>query len=287
MQRADFAVVDVETTGLSPAFGDRVCEIAVVHLRENEELETFSTLINPGRPISPGAAAVNGITDALVVQAPAFRDVVAEVVRRLDGYVFVAHNAPFDLGFLAAEFQRLRTPLPVTQVIDTLAIARQYYNFPSNSLGAVAAQLDIPYPQQHRAMHDARVTGQVLRVFLSDLARRRMATAADVMFPAADVLSSGTEASIVLPPLLSEAITQGLTLEICYAAAGAEVSTRRRIDPLTVVQNRDTIYLRAYCHLRQDERTFRLDRIVEMRIVGKSVSATVMTAERRHRTRKH
>jgi DNA polymerase-3 subunit epsilon len=222
----------------------------------------------------------------MVGKAPAFRDVVAEVVRRLDGHVFVAHNAPFDLSFLAAEFQRLRTPLPVTQVIDTLAIARQYYSFPSNSLGAVAAQLDIPYPQQHRAVYDARVTGQVLRVFLRDLGRRRMATAADVIFPAADVLSSGTEASIVLPPLLSEAITQGLTLEICYAAAGAEVNTRRRIDPLTVVQTRDTVYLRAYCYLRQDERTFRLDRITEMRVVEKSAAATVVTAERLSRTRR-
>jgi DNA polymerase-3 subunit epsilon len=283
MRRADFAVVDVETTGLSPAFGDRVCEIAIVHLQGNTELETFSTLINPGRPISPGAAAVNGITDAMVATAPSFRDVASEIVRHLDGSVFVAHNAPFDLAFLAAEFQRLRTPLPVMHVIDTLAIARQFYAFSSNSLSAIAAHLDLPYPQQHRAAHDARVTGQVLRAFLRDLARRRMATVADVIFPAPEALFSGTEADLVLPPVLSEAITQGLTLEICYAAAGAEVGTRRRIDPLTVIPNRAAVYLRAYCHLRQDERTFRLDRITEMRIVGKGSFATVVTAERRRR----
>lgn len=269
----EFAVVDVETTGLAPAFGDRVCEIAVVHASGNEERSTFATLINPGRPISPGAAAVNGITLAMLADAPAFQDVAPEIVRHIANRVFVAHNAPFDLGFLAAEFQRLGLPLPFTHVVDTLALARRYYTFSSNSLGAIAEHLHIPYQRRHRALDDARVTWQVLAFFLHDLSCRQSITVEDLITPVADVLSSSRGSAIPLPPLLSEALTNGLSLEIRYVSVGLEASVRR-IDPIAVVPNRDSLYLRAYCHLRQDERTFRLDRITEMRVVGQHSRST-------------
>jgi DNA polymerase III subunit epsilon len=269
MREIEFAVVDVETTGLSPAFGDRVCEIAVAHFRGGQEVFTFTTLVNPERPLSPSAAAVNGITAAMVARAPLFRDIAAEIAQQIGGRVFVAHNVPFDLGFLVAEFQRLRLAPPIAQVIDTLALARQYYTFPSNSLGAIADQLNIPYPRRHRALQDARITGQILHVFLHDLTRRRNAAVENLVAPVTEALLSSSGEASSLPPILDEALTNGFTLEIRYVSAGSEVSTRR-IDPLAVVPNRDYLYLRAYCHLRQGERTFRLDRIVEMRLVGKS-----------------
>jgi DNA polymerase III subunit epsilon len=268
MKDVDFAVVDVETTGLSPAFGDKVCEIAIVHSRGNKEVSIFATLVNPGRPISPGAAAVNGITAAMVANAPLFQEIAPEVARWIEGCVFVAHNVPFDLSFLVAELQRLHLPMPITHVIDTLDLARRYYAFPSNSLGAIAEQLNIPYPRRHRALQDARITRQILHFFIQDLSRRQIATAEDLIAPAAEVLFPSLGNTIPLPPVLSEALTNGLSLEIRYVSATLGVSVRC-VDPIAVVPNRDYLYLRAYCHLRQDERTFRLDRITEMRIVGK------------------
>jgi DNA polymerase III epsilon subunit family exonuclease len=269
----EFAVVDVETTGLSPAFGDRVCEIALVHAQGNEEKSSFSTLINPGRPISPGAAAVNGITPEMIADAPTFQEVAPQIVRHLTNRVFVAHNAPFDLGFLALEFQRLSVPLPFTQVVDTLALARLYYTFAGNSLGAIAEHLNLAYPRRHRALDDARVTWQVLAFFLHDLARRQIATAEGLMTPVAQILSPPRADAIPLPSILSDALTNGLSLEIRYVTVGLQTSVRR-VDPIAVVPNRDYFYLRAYCHLRQDERTFRLDRITEMRVIGKRQRAT-------------
>jgi DNA polymerase III subunit epsilon len=263
-----FAVVDVETTGLSPAFGDRVCEIAIVHSQGDEETFTFETLVNPERPISPGAAAVNGITTAMVAKAPSFQETAPEIARRIKGRVFVAHNAPFDLGFLAAEFQRHHLPLPITHVIDTLTLARRYYAFASNSLGAIAECLKIPYPCRHRALQDAQATRKVLNFFIQDLSRRGVATDENLVTPAAEVLFPSSDNTMPLPPTLSEALANGLSLEIGYASATLEVSVRR-IDPIAIVPNRDYLYLRAYCHLRQDERTFRLDRITKMRVVGK------------------
>jgi DNA polymerase-3 subunit epsilon len=204
----------------------------------------------------------------MLANAPTFPDIAEEVVRQCERCVFVAHNAPFDLGFLAAEFQRLGLPLPVSHVIDTLALARRYYAFTHNSLGAIAAELNLPYPRRHRALQDAEITWKVFTAFVRDLLGRRRATFADFLTPASLVLQPTSDASFALPPLLSEALTSRLSLEIHYVTPTQVVSVRR-IDPLAVVPNRDALYLRAYCHLRQDERTFRLDRITEMRIVGK------------------
>lgn len=307
MQPIDFAVVDVETTGLSPAFGERVCEIAIVHLRRDEQLETFSTLVNPGRLISSGASAVSGITDSMVAKAPTFREVASEVARRLNGYVFVAHNAPFDLGFLTAEFQRLGMPLPVSHVIDTLDIARRYYSFPHNNLGTITAHLNISFPHQHRALHDARITAQILNVFARDLACRKVVKIEDLVTSLEQssssestvkrssgsslLLRNGLEKSFLsdseairaLPAALREAHDHGLSLEIRYRASDLETSTRR-IDPIDIIVGRRLVYIRAYCHLRQDERMFRLDRITEMRIVKKEAATLVVTAERRRRS---
>jgi len=282
MQPTDFAVVDVETTGLSPALKDRICEIAIVQLRGDQEGETFSTLVNPGRAISSGAFAVNGITNSMVANAPPFREVASEVTRRLSGCVFVAHNAPFDLRFLRAEFQRLQLPLPVSHLLDTLHIARRYYSFPSNNLGSLAAHFNLSSSQQHRALHDARMAAQLLRIFVRDLAHRNVGQVEDFVTAVEHSTASKTKAVCVLPSALREAHDYGLSLEIGYRASNLETS-RRRIDPIDILVGSRTVYIRAYCHLRQEERVFRLDRITEMRLIEKDVSPPVVTAERSRR----
>jgi DNA polymerase III subunit epsilon len=163
------AFLDVETTGLSAWFGDRVCEIAVLRCQENEILDSFDTLVNPERHISPGAARVNGLTDQDLEGAPLFSDVAARVETILEDAILVAHNAPFDLGFVSSEFARLGKSLPSTDVIDTLQLARQYFNFPSNGLQAIADELDIERSTAHRAMADVVTTREVLRYFLGQL----------------------------------------------------------------------------------------------------------------------
>ncbi|MEI2690073.1 MAG: 3'-5' exonuclease [Anaerolineae bacterium] len=105
-----FAVLDVETTGLSAASGHRICEIALLRWRGGKVLESFESLIDPQRSISPGAAAVNGLSDFQIRGQPLFDQVAEQVQAMLAGAVLVAHNAAFDLSFLAAEWRRLRWP---------------------------------------------------------------------------------------------------------------------------------------------------------------------------------
>lgn len=158
--------VDVETTGLSPAQGDRVCEIALLRVCGEQEEDSFVTLVNPGRPISAGASAVNGITDSMVHDAPPFVRVAGAVMKILKGSVLVAHNAPFDLGFLRNELLLAGHSVPSFRVIDTLELARRCFSFPGNGLQEICRALRIEVSDQHRALADCRTTWRVFSYFL-------------------------------------------------------------------------------------------------------------------------
>src|SRR6185369_16937514 len=103
----DFIVVDVETTGTGAIRGDRVTEVAAVHVRGGVVEPVFTSLVNPGRPIPWFITSLTGIDDAMVRDAPSFSDIAGELAAHLAGRVFVAHNAAFDWGFLNAEFSRV------------------------------------------------------------------------------------------------------------------------------------------------------------------------------------
>jgi len=157
-----FAYLDVETTGLSPWFGDRICEIAVVRCEGDTVIESFDSLLNPERPISPGAARVNGLKDSELERAPRFIDVAERVMALAKDTVIVCHNVPFDLGFLSSELGRINQHLPTVLTLDTLGIAREFFDFDSNSLQSIAHWLDIEILGAHRALDDVFTTREVL-----------------------------------------------------------------------------------------------------------------------------
>ncbi|MGY1836193.1 exonuclease domain-containing protein [Blastococcus sp. SYSU DS0510] len=162
------AVVDVETTGLSPRT-DRVVEIGVVLLDDRGEVEAeFETLVNPGRDVGP--TALHGISAGDVVDAPAFADVAAHLRSLLAGRVLVAHNALFDLRFLAREFGRAGQPTALSPTLCTMRLAPLFFGSGTRSLQALCGFLDIPLVHGHAALHDARATAELMLAMLaSDL----------------------------------------------------------------------------------------------------------------------
>ena len=100
--------LDTETTGLNPRYGDRIVEVALARFQRGVMENFFVSLVNPRRPIGPGAARIHGITDDDVRDAPVFAEIVPQLCAELSETVIVAHNAPFDLGFIANEFQLAR-----------------------------------------------------------------------------------------------------------------------------------------------------------------------------------
>lgn len=266
LEEVTFVALDVETTGLNPYLGDRICEIALLKFRERQTLASFNTLINPGRPISPGAQAVNGISDEMVAYAPRFDQVVDQVQELLAEGVILAHNAPFDLSFLAVQLRALGLPPLDNPVVDTLTLAKRCYRFPSNSLESIAIALKVDTSGQHRALGDARMAQEIFGRFLEDFRRWGVKTLGDLLDLQGGLISFPAVREVVLPPEIDEIIRSGKKLLIRYLSTTGQ-ETVRVVEPLEVNAFMDNLYLIAFCHLRQEQRTFRLDRILEMRPV--------------------
>ena len=254
------AFVDTETTGLSAWFGDRLCEIAILRCRGEEILDSFDMLVNPARPISPGAARVNGLTDAELACAPSFAEIAGQVAARLEGAVIVGHNTPFDLAFVSSEFHRLGREFSPVELIDTLQLARIHFAFPSNSLQSIADALSIDRAGAHRALADVLTTRQVLNYFLVELDHLPLEQLVSIYTPPV-----AAPAVLDLPPQLQEAFASNKRLFIRYVDQKGH-ETERWITPKQVLPLKDYIYVAAHCHLRNEDRYFRLDRIAEMKL---------------------
>jgi DNA polymerase III subunit epsilon len=158
-------VLDTETTGLSPASGDRVIEIGGVELVNHVPTgRIFQRYLNPERPVPAGALAVHGISDAFLADKPLFADVVDEFFAFLGDAPLVIHNAEFDIGFLNAELDRIGRPrLDPARAIDTLAIARKKFFGAAASLDALCRrfEIDLGARDLHGALKDALLLAEV------------------------------------------------------------------------------------------------------------------------------
>lgn len=265
-----FSFLDVETTGLDPASGDRVCEIAVIKTLDSEIVDRFVTLINPGIAIPPRAVSIHGITDNMVNRSPFFRQVSGDILEILKDSVVVAHNAAFDLGFLEAELKNLSQSLPEYKVIDTLGIARRYYDFPNNNLGVIAKSIGIRPEGEHRALADVLTTKSVFEYFITDLGRRgiRLKRLKDVLKLQGKAVELKTPRELVLPRELEDALRVKGKLRIKYLSAYNEDTSTRVIEPFEISVSRASTYIHAFCHLRKERCTFRLDRILDLKAVS-------------------
>jgi len=173
LDELEYVVVDVETTGGSPARGDRITEIAAVHVRNGGIAGEFSSLVNPGRPIPPAITQLTGIDEEMVRDAPAFEEVSDRVRKEMEGRVFVAHNVPFDWRFVTAEMRRARSLRPEGPRLCTLRMARRALpGLSSKGLDSVTRYFGVEIRDRHRAAGDALATAAVLLHLLDEADRR-------------------------------------------------------------------------------------------------------------------
>jgi len=157
-------VLDTETTGLNPRSGDRVIEVGCVELI-NRRLtgNNFHSYVNPERDSEDGALAVHGLTTEFLSDKPKFAEIADELCVYLQGAEVIIHNAPFDIGFLDAEFERLSLPRfekQVGGVIDSLVQAKQLHPGKRNSLDALCDRYEVS--NAHRTLHGALLDAELL-----------------------------------------------------------------------------------------------------------------------------
>jgi DNA polymerase III subunit epsilon len=171
LRDVEFVVVDLETTGGSPATCE-ITEIGAVRVRGGEVVGEFQTLVNPTRAIPPFIAVLTGITDAMVAGAPPVEQVLPAFLEFAHGAVLVAHNAPFDLGFLRAGCDRLGLRWPSPESLDTARLARRVLTrdeAPDCKLATLARVFRADTTPNHRALADARATVDVLHGLIARL----------------------------------------------------------------------------------------------------------------------
>ena len=182
--RGPIACVDLETTG-GTAVHHRIIEVGIVLLDGGEVVDSWSSLVNPGMRIPPSIEDFTGISNDMVAGAPAFEDLRAEVRRRLDGRLFIAHNARFDYGFVRNEFRRLgeRFSAPV---LCTVRLSRSLFReHARHNLDALIERYGLDCGQRHRALGDAAVLPPLLAAFENAAGSERLQEAATAASPSA------------------------------------------------------------------------------------------------------
>jgi len=175
----EYIIVDFETTGsLAPI--DRIIEVGAVIFSKGKIIDSFSSLVHPGRNIPPFITLLTGITPEMLKSAPPADLVIPRLMDLVGDRIFVAHNAKFDLTFLNYELERLGLPQYQGEVLCTLNMARKLLKLPKRGLDSLAEFFGIEIVHRHRAVYDAEATALILGKMLRILDNEGIVTWEDL-----------------------------------------------------------------------------------------------------------
>ncbi len=256
----DFVAFDTETTGLV-ASTERVIELSGVRFSFDGEIDRFESLIDPQRAIPPDSIRMHGIQDEDVRGQPLFADAVGGFLDLIDGTVVLAHNAEFDVGFLAHEAHRAGRKMPRVPVVDTVEISRALReDLPNHKLETISKALNCPAPTYHRALADS-VT--LMNVFLGLVDGMDDRPLRELFALTSGVLTFGPDERLWmwLPPEmapLEEALVSGGRVNLLYEPEGRRSETHE-VTPRGWIRRTGATFLVARSERDHTDRNFRLD----------------------------
>jgi DNA polymerase-3 subunit epsilon len=206
-------ILDTETTGLNARSGDRIIEVGCVELL-NRQLtgNNFHRYINPERDSEEGALAVHGLTTEFLADKPKFAEIAGEMLDYLKDAELIIHNAPFDVGFLDMELERLGLPpleKHVCRITDTLVMAKQMYPGKRNSLDSLCDRYEIS--NAHRTLHGALLDAELLAEVYLAMTRGQNSLTIEMM----DSPANGADGTpLALEPLADIAVLEASSEEI-------------------------------------------------------------------------
>ncbi len=264
LTQVPIVVIDLETTGLH-AHTDTICEIGAVKIENGELGDEYTTLVNPEQLMTPEVIAIHHLTNESLVNAPILSDVLPAFLQFIGASVIAGHNVGFDLSFLLPVLRPLGVDLSQRPALDTAQLARKLLKDANGyALSRLAKQYQLPSTQFHRALDDARTTAYLLFLLFDKLKEQGITTLAQLTetYPFRGMPSSPKSLS-PLEKTFWMAIEHSLPVAIRYRNGKDEVRDRR-ITP----ERFSAPYIYAFCHLRQEQRCFRMDRIEEYRLIS-------------------
>jgi DNA polymerase III epsilon subunit family exonuclease len=163
--------LDIETTGLDPEKCAKIIEIAMLKTRDGHD-QKYESFVNPGRHIPEDCSKVNFIYDDMVKDAPSFKNIAKDIISFIGDEIVVCHNASFDLLFVSKELSQTGILPKNIFYLDTLQLARQYFNFESNKLGSIANAIGVEVELSHRAMADVFTMRAVAKYLFANMYRK-------------------------------------------------------------------------------------------------------------------
>jgi DNA polymerase III epsilon subunit family exonuclease len=262
------AFLDTETTGASAQFGHRVIELGIVRYERGCKIAEYQQLIDPRRRVSPGVTALTGISQQMVDGQPTFADQLPAALQLLQGAVLLGHNVRFDLSFLRKEFRscgrEIVEVLGEVPVLDTVRIARRRFGRGGNGLQALAPRLGIQPSVAHRALADAQTTAALFERLMESVGGWQCCLCDAIREQGGPMgLLPISPRESLLPLELEEALEQRKPVRMEYLDS-RQSRTFRVIQPLHIRRSNGELLLVAHCHLRGEQRTFKLERIVQL-----------------------
>ncbi len=263
-----FVAFDTETSGAYP-LGSDVVEFGAVKWHQGQIIDTYQTLLKPSRLMTDFIIGIHGITNEMVADAPIMKEKVSEIRNFFDGSILMAHHAPFDLGFMAVDFERHQVAFPLEPVICTSLLARNMImETPNHKLQTLVQHFNISGGTAHRAKDDAqsclfvgiecmkRVGEQAL---LSEVLKR---VGKKLHWQDYRIYHSDNE----IIRIIVEAISARKEMDIIYESGSFKGATRR-VTPIGIVRNPDGDFLQAMCHIDRTAKRFYLNKMKDAQVV--------------------
>lgn len=263
----EIVAFDTETSG-AYALGSDIVEFAAVKYKNGNIVETFQTLLKPREPMSDFIIGIHGITNEMVEGAPRMQEQVQKIRDFLGNSVLVAHHAPFDLGFLAAAFEKNKVKFPDGPILCSSLLSRKLIHGSVNhKLQTLIPFLGLKQGVAHRALDDAEACLQVTlacyRLFGEDKTLEEFMAVQEKILAWNKYKVRGE--SVAMDKVV-EAVEDRLALDIRYLG-GSQGSEIRRVGPSGIVRNPDGDYFMALCFKDKVAKRFYFSKIKEIEVV--------------------
>ncbi|HOP30448.1 MAG TPA: exonuclease domain-containing protein [Spirochaetota bacterium] len=256
----NFCAIDLETTGVNPAF-NKIVEIGAVKFRIDGKTETFHSLVNPCVPMPENVIKIHGITDDMVNSAPVIEELLYDLSGFINDTILVIQNPRFDLSFIDRAFKSHGVECRQLWALDTVRLAKKYFTgLPNHKLSTLSEHLGLNH-NKHRALDDAVVC---MTVFLEILKGRGVSgdsTLEDLMNLHGERVNPGISSVPHNSADVFKRISIGEKVTIRYRDSDGNI-TKRNILPKEFIAYGRKNYILAHCYLRNSERCFMASRII-------------------------
>jgi len=267
IREAEFVVFDIETTGLSPQKGDRICEIGAVRIKNSEITDSFETLVNPQRDIPPQVVRIHGITSKDVISAPCFEEAAPKFLSFIKDSCLLAYNIKFDLGFFNYQLKSAGMEKISLPFVDILALCRRLIpHLPRFNLSSVAGYLGVQAESTHRGYADAYTAAQVFIKLLPSLEEKSVYDMEGLFSSFGKDEKPDYKADTDKIKVFKKAIPERLKVKIKYYSQYKDEVTEYDVFPLKIDKWQGNDILIGHCLLRGEERSFNLTRIIDIKI---------------------